>query len=462
MYSNWIQYGAICMLVFSILIWIHPSTHAQTTDELLRQMQQQIRDLQQRVTELEAQNAQLKNSQIKQQQPSNEKINTSTAENIITPSQNTGVSPHGSMFDIPAVQSKYPIDIYGRLEFNASYDDSRTNQGNYNRWVDPENNNANDDQFNASANRSRIGVKINGPEFDSAETTGLFEGDFFGGGEEHKAQFRMRHAFMQLHYPEQDLTFLAGQTYDIISPLIPPTLNFTTGYWVGNLGFRRPQFRISKGWHTQDGSAFTVTGGFSRTIGEISGFDPGDTGEDAGFPTLQGHIAYSAPLWMDDPFVIGISGHWGQEEYDINVFGNNRDLDTWSANVDVTLPLTEKMAFTSEAWIGENLDTYVGGINQGINTLTLDEISAYGGWSALTFGPYHDWTFNIGATLDDPDDEDLPSGGRTQNLSYFTNSIWQMNDALQVGLELSYWETDFINNDNGDAYRIQTSMKYKF
>lgn len=452
------------IIVFFVLFDLTLSvTWAQSTEEILQQMQRQINELQQRVTDLESQNAQLKN------QLSNEPVSAVTPVGNYSAEQSQNIQPtqpvpnsHSALSNIPTVQSNYPIDIYGRLEFNASYDDSRTDQGNYNRWVLPETTNNNDDQFNTTATRTRIGVKLEGPDVYTANTSGLIEGDFFGGGDDNKSRFRMRHAFMQLIYPEHNLILLAGQTYDMFSPLFPPTINFTTGYWVGNLGFRRPQFRVTKNWHTQDDSIFTLTGGFSRTIGELSGFDPGDTGEDSGFPTLQGRLAFTTPLWLDKSATLGVSGHWGQEEYDFDVFGNNRDYNSWSANIDLTLPLTQSIKFTSEAWVGENLDTYVGGINQGVNTITMDEVGAWGGWSALSFGPYNDWIFNLGATLDNPENDDLNAGDRSRNVSYFTNSIWQMNEALQIGLELSYWETNYLSNNDGDSYRIQSSIKYKF
>jgi hypothetical protein len=440
----------IFFVLFSLVN--NSETWAQSTDELLKQMQQQINALQERVTDLESQNTELK-----------EQISNEAANNVSAPPPDVSEDdPHASLFEKPKVQSKYPIEIYGRLDINASYDDSRTNQGNYNLWVLPENQNSGDDQSNISANQSRIGVKMTGPDFYSAHTSGLIEGDFNGGGEENKSHFRLRHALVQLEYPDQELTITAGQTWDIISPLYFPTVNFVVGWWAGNLGYRRPQFRVTKDWHTDNDSIFTVTGGFSRTIGEISGFDPGDTGEDAGFPTLQGRIAYGTPLWMDKPATIGFSGHWGQEEYDTDVFGNNNDFTTWSGNIDLTLPIAEKLNLTSELWIGENLDTYVGGIGQGINAITLNEIGAWGGWTALSMGPFNDVTFNVGASMDDPENGDLPVGGRSRNVSYMANTLWDMTEALQLGFEVSYWQTDYINNDDGDSLRFQTSVKYKF
>ncbi len=439
---------------------------AQSTGELLQQMQEQIQNLQQRVTDLENQNAELKKQlSIEDTKPAAPTIESLSPE---TPLEKEAVptteikSPHDGLFSAPKVTSDYPIDIYGRLQWDASYDDSRTNQGNFSRWVLPETTNSGDDQFNTTGSRTRLGMRITGPDFYAAQTTGLVEGDFFGGGDDNKPRFRLRHGFVQLHYPQYDLSFLAGQTYDIFSPLFPPTVNFTTGFWVGNIGFRRAQFRVTKNWNIQEDTKFTAVGGFSRTIGDLTGFDPGDTGEDAGFPTLQGRIAYTSPLWLDSPATIGLSGHWGQEEYDFDVFGNHHDLDTWSANLDLTLPIYDKYKVTSEWWVGENLDTYVGGINQGVNPLTLEEVGAWGGWAALTMGPWYDVRYNIGATLDNPENGDLNGGGRSQNESYFANSIWQMNQALQMGLEFSYWKTEYIGLDEGDSFRVQTSVKYKF
>ncbi len=363
----------------------------------------------------------------------------------------------------PAMRSKYQVDLYGFIKLDAAYDTSRTSTGNFARWVLPEGVNNNDDQFNMTANQSRFGLKFQGPEAPGMRTSGKVEVDFYGGGPENKAHLMMRHAYLQVDWPESDFSILAGQTSDVVSPLVPSTLNYTVGWWAGNPGYRRPQLRLTKGFEVGENSRLLLQGALARTIGDTTAVShPGDTGEDAGFPSLQGRAALTFPLLTDKKTTVGISGVWGREEYDIDAMDNSEDMDVWMANLDLTIPITDKVAFKGEVWTGANLDAYLAGIGQGVNATTIDEIGAKGGWGALSFGPYGKWRFNVGAGIDDPHDGDLNTGDRERNTSVFANTIFDINEAVQCGFEVSRWETDYKDEEDGDSLRFQMSFIYKF
>lgn len=364
----------------------------------------------------------------------------------------------------PTISTKYPVELYGYIKLDAAYDTARTDNGNFPRWVLSEATNDNDDEFNITARQSRFGLNFNGPDISSGtKTSGKVEVDFYEGGEENKNRLMMRHAYLQLEWPDTDFSLLAGQTTDLMSPLFPDTLNYSILWWSGNPGYRRPQLRLTKEFDVRDNSNFILQGALARTIGDTgTGFDPGDTGEDSGFPTLQGRAAYSFPLLTEKKTTVGISGHWGEEEYDIDNTGTSIDYDTWSGNIDLTLPVVKKLAFKGELWTGENLDTYFAGIGQGVNTTLQREIGATGGWVALNLGPFNKWRFNFGGGVDNPDDDDLSDGSRSKNVSIFGNVLYDINESVQTGLEISHWKTDYKNMENGDSIRIQSSLIYKF
>ena len=87
-----------------------------------------------------------------------------------------------------------------------------------------------------------------GPKGEDIQTGGRVEIDFYGGGAENKSNPMMRHAYLNLDWPKDKFSILAGQTSDVISPLFPDTLNYTVGWWVGNIGYRRPQIRLTKSY----------------------------------------------------------------------------------------------------------------------------------------------------------------------------------------------------------------------
>lgn len=362
--------------------------------------------------------------------------------------------------DKPAIQTKYPISFYGFLKFDASYDTARVNPGNFPRWVESESTNDGDDQFNATANQSRFGLNFNGPDLGSYKVSGKLEIDFYGGGPENKANPMMRQAYLKLDWPNSDFSILAGQTLDVVSPLLPSMVNYTVGWWVGNPGYRRPQLRISKGFSAGGGAKLLLQAAAVRTIGDATPFSPGDTGEDAGFPTFQGRLALSFPAGGRTA-TIGVSGHWGQEEFDFDSEGNNEGIDTQSLNVDVTIPLSTHLTLTGEYWAGENMDAYLAGIGQGVNKITLEAIYSTGGWASLGYSK-DNWSFNLGAGIDDPDNDDLEGGSRSLNSAIWFNFFYRLQKAVSFAMEFSNWNTEYINKSGGDAFRVQMAMIYSF
>jgi hypothetical protein len=164
------------------------------------------------------------------------------------------------------VLSKLDIQFYGYLKLDAAYDTSRTDDGNFVKWVERENANNDDDQFNMTANQSRFGVNITGLGDSAMKTSGRAEVDFYGGSNQNKSHLMMRHAYMKLDWPADKFSIIAGQTSDVISPLVPTTVNYSVAWWTGNIGYRRPQIRLTKVLGLDDGVDLTLEGAIARTI----------------------------------------------------------------------------------------------------------------------------------------------------------------------------------------------------
>jgi len=358
------------------------------------------------------------------------------------------------------------IKPYGYIKWDASYDSSRTVPGNYAKWVESEATNRNDNQFNMTANQTRLGIRINSAEKGTIQSSGLVEVDFYGNGSgENKAGVLMRHAYLKLDWPKKLFNIIAGQTWDVISPLNPSTLNYSVQWWAGNIGYRRPQIRLTKSYFLNDLVDLKFEAALARTIGNSStSFTPGDAGEDAGFPGVQGRVSSTFPLFGKKPTSIGLSGHWAKEELDRTATGNPDHFDSWSLNIDLTQPVNDWLTVQGELFTGENLSAYLGGIGQGINTARNREIGSRGGWIAAKLNPWDKWNFNIGASIDDVDNSDLAgmTGGRESNRSIFGNVIYSINKSTQVGFELSQWHTEYQDERDADSIRAQTSLIYKF
>jgi len=362
------------------------------------------------------------------------------------------------------VWSDLDIQLYGYLKLDASYDSSRTTNGNYAQWVEKENENDDDNQFNMTANQSRFGMKINGPDGEAMNASGLVEVDFYGGGSENKSHLMMRHAYVKLDWPEYRFNIIAGQTSDVISPLFPSTVNYSVGWWTGNIGYRRPQIRLTKETELGADTDLKLEGALARTIGRDS-VSKTDSGEDSGLPSLQGRASTSLPLVGSKLTTVGVSGHLGKEEYDIDASGQHKNFKTWSLNMDVTQPINKWLSFKGELFTGENLSAYLGGIGQGV---TLDspnqyeEIRSKGGWIAASLGPWDDMRFNVGGGIDDVDGGQINTGNRTLNKSIFGNMFYAFNKNTEWALELSHWKTEYDGPGDADNLRLQTALIYKF
>jgi hypothetical protein len=111
------------------------------------------------------------------------------------------------------------------------------------------------------------------------------------------------------------------------------------------------------------------------------------------------------------------------------------------------------------------MDDYLGGIAQGVNGTLQQAVVSKGGWMAFSFGPFSDWRFNLGAGMDDPDDEDIPTTSttnRAKNQVLYGNVLYDINEAVQVGLEVSSLETKYKGLTTADAMRVQGSVIYTF
>jgi len=383
----------------------------------------------------------------------------------------------------PAVRAKYPVDLYGFLKADAVYMTARANDaGNYARWIDSEELNENDNQFNLTARESRFGLMFQGPGLESMKTSARLEMDFYEGGAENKGRPMMRHAYFQLDWPKSGWSLLAGQTSDTNSPLVPDSLNYSVGWWVGNIGYRRPQIRVGKSFDVGKDFQVLTQVAVARTIGHFGPFDIAenmDTGKDSGFPTVQVRYALTFPLLGGKKSTFGISGHYGEEEYDKDASHSSTNINSWSAGADILIPICGWLNFKAEFWTGEDLDSYLGGVGQGIVIETTDNVfvngvgvtgtyvgdwsvNSMGGWGNFILGPWDGWRFSVGYSVDNPDNGDVPTKGRTWNSTYWGQTSYDINEAVRVGVELSWWETEYKDLDDGDALRVQTSLVYRF
>ncbi|MEK7257440.1 MAG: hypothetical protein AAB316_21980, partial [Bacteroidota bacterium] len=98
--------------------------------------------------------------------------------------------------------------------------------------------------FNMLAIQSRLKGTITAPDFFSAKTSGVIEGEFFGHTDADINGFRLRHAFVKLDWAKSSLLF--GQTWHpmFVAECYADVYNFNTGAPFQPFS-RNPQIRFS-------------------------------------------------------------------------------------------------------------------------------------------------------------------------------------------------------------------------
>jgi hypothetical protein len=378
------------------------------------------------------------------------------------------------------------ITPYGYLWGNMVVSSERTDPGSYTLFVQsPTATGGAESEFIVDDRNTRLGIDVGGPKVcwfgEEAATGGRFECDFQNAllTTENKPTVLLRHAYLEAK--NDDERFLFGQTWDVISPLQPGMLLYTIGWDGGNIGYRRPQVRDERYFALSDTSLVTVQVSVNEDVFSDNGttFLPsGDSavldGKPSNWPLIEGRAAWKiGPRGQGClPVEIGVSGHIGDQEFvDTLLLPSGAVASvapqvhrrTWSGNIDLRWPITERFGFQGECQIGEDLSTFFGGIGQGINPATGNAIRDAGGW----FEFWYDWTptlhSHFGYSVDKPDADDLTVvGERTYNQFFFGNLTYNFTKDFLVGIEVSSWKTLFIGEQEGDSVRTEFVAKYGF
>ncbi|MEK7486688.1 MAG: hypothetical protein AABZ60_20385, partial [Planctomycetota bacterium] len=306
------------------------------------------------------------------------------------------------------------------------------------------------------------------------DLSGKFEIDFFNGGSESRNALRMRHAYLQLKWNEYDLSLLAGQTSDIVSPLVPETVEVASVFRdIGNTGDRRPQLRVEwapaiiKGTKEEETRLFFTLG--LLRAGAVDGLDAdadgNNDGEDSGAPMIQGRIGIATPGWVEGQkirFGAYMSHAWYDTQTRVGLRGE-REFVSHFYGIDLVVPITDRIEFSTEWWWGYDVSDLRGGIAQGVDTIKGDEIEAAGGWFNLKIKTTERSTVALGYGVDNPVNGDIGPGGRLKNEVFFINNVWDLSSGVTAGVEYQYFRTRYTPRDfsNYDS-RFIAFIQYKF
>jgi len=372
------------------------------------------------------------------------------------------------------------ISLYGMLRMDSYYGTGRFNHTQFTYYA-----NSTADSFTPGSNDhhnwidmtprlSRLGVKVERdslPFWKDAKVSGVLEFDFqnratsevSGLESESRELPRLRHAYVKLS--SGGFSFLAGQTWDLISPLWP-VANADGMMWnSGNLGDRRPQLRLGYDIPVSDEAAFTTAVALAR-MGAIDRQNldtAGDTmrdGDASGRPMVQGRIGLARLLGKH--LDLGVWGHMGWERTNTSFNGRNHFYSS-SVGSDVKIKIMDELTFAGEIWYGKNLSDLRGGIDQGINTARGMEIAARGGWAELMVQLADPYSVAAGVGVDDPRDSSLSvATQRSHNIAPYLWNRYDFGGGFTIGAEAIFWTTDYKALESGRANRYSLFVTYSF
>ena len=371
---------------------------------------------------------------------------------------------------IPIGESR--LELYGFVRIDAIYDDSRTDAAQTPTFVRSEDPRVGvRDQPNVTFHPrlTRVGGRVTPPAgalVSGSRLSARVEIDFQAGGRESRQPIRLRHGYVEMSWSL--VTLLAGQTSDLMSPLFPAVNGDTLMWNAGNLGDRRPEFRLT--W----ASAANVDGGrptwtLAAGLGLPGAIDPKDLdhdgvrdGEASGVPNLQARLGFSSSSAVSGRSIsVGASGHVGKESLTTRVGGQDA-FTTWSASVDYEVEVAPRVDVRGELWTGENLSDFRGGIGQGIGVASGRGIPATGGWVETGVELSDVFRLSIGYTLEDPADRDIPSQGRVKNFAWYVVNQFRLHRLLLVGIDYLRWTTEFKDLENGLDNRVNVYSILRF
>jgi hypothetical protein len=317
------------------------------------------------------------------------------------------------------------------------------------------------------AKSSHVGAAIIGPRVGSFQVGGLILAYFYGEVVENdlpgiffaRAYAELKNDFWRLSI---------GLDGDVVVPLYPTTINWAIANGVGNMGYQRAQFRVERYICPYANSQWTLQ--FALTDPTVTSFADFDFNEGLqesnGWPNLEGRIAWG---WgpkcelageVKRTVEVGVSGLAG--ELRRTTAGPPVVEDVWACGIDAQVRFTPWLGVKGELFRGKTIGTYNAAIVQNFNA-NREGIRASGGWGEF----YVYWTpclhSHFGYCIDDPRDADLTPGLPSRNELVYGNIFWDMTTSIELGFEVSRWETSYIAPLVGnDTMVYHTRVQIKF
>ena len=162
--------------------------------------------------------------------------------------------------------------------------------------------------------------------------------------------------------------------------------------------------------------------------------------------------------------ISGVSGSYRVFKNDSN--GNNIRVNhpqVFGIAGEYAFRFGKRFGIQGEIYKGKALGNYAAAIFQTTKGDFDNEIRSVGFWSELAFYWKKSLQSRVGYGKDKCTESDLKGSGILQNSTLFGNLIWDINQLLQIGTELSYKQTEYLaplKNNQGIVAMFMTQYKF--
>ena len=370
---------------------------------------------------------------------------------------------------VSTVQPYYNIRIFGALKTDVLFNEARPIAPGTPFFLVP-GPVAGFDQhtFDIHARQSTLGAALTGPQMGNFRAGGMFTALFYNDNVL-ADKYGLLPLLAWADLSNENWRFAAGLQFDVFAPGLPTILPFSALGASGNAGNSfRGQLRAERFLNPYDDVQWTLQLALSEPI--VTSIDPTfGLSEDNGWPNVEGRVALGLGMpqgpTAQRPFEFGVSGVVGQMRNTVPLV-TQVVADVWGLSADVRWKANDVFGFQGEVFTGQGLGTYNAGILQNVNGTTFQAIRASGGWAEM----FVYWTpclhSHIGYGIDDPINRDVDIDplllGRTKNSTAYANLLWDLNQSLRIGFELTWRETDYRVLPDNDGAGFHTQFQWAF
>ncbi len=372
--------------------------------------------------------------------------------------------------DIPEkipLSSKVPVSFYGFIEAQALWSDSQLssfgtnnnvpasynrNMTGFNRVVDESVDGRNDAFLSWSVQNTRFGFMLEPYDFGGKnfKVDARLELDFFSTSNmnANTAVPRIRRAYAGIG--QEHWHVLMGQEWDVFSPLNPNTYHVGASMWrQGNLGFRRPQLRLTIKQSIGDESGFE---GVLAALLSSNSMAFSDAGNTTCVPMGQARVGF----WHNmsaGKFWAYISAVFARHN---NAVSGNADVTNWGIAGSFFIPAHKFLKASLEFHYGQSL----GSLFSNSSDTTRQRLIS--GWGQIQSQWLKWFETNIGYGYEGLKSSQVAAGWVKSNQTLFANLKFKPVNALAIGPEYNFLRTNYQGNGASNANAITLNIMYFF